>query len=98
MTVFLIFLLILFFMTVTAASSGGIVRVTKQKEWTRFENGRPVCGVGKRGYWTNKIVEGGDSPFIERSDGTWYDPKTGKDCVVMSLRELMKRNKIGNKK
>lgn len=28
--------------------------------------------------------------FNRREDGTWYDPKTGKDCDVKSLNELLR--------
>lgn len=59
-------------------------------EWTKFdEKGRPVCGVGYRGYWSNKIVFGGPSPFRQRKDGTWFNPKTGEDVRTMTLKELL---------
>lgn len=48
----------------------GIIRGrVRHKEWTKFENGRPVCGVGFRGFWTSKKTVGGDLPFYEGEDG-----------------------------
>jgi hypothetical protein len=68
----------------------GIVRGRiAQDEWTRFENGRPVCGVGYRGYWTNTAHVGGPFPFERRPDGSWYDPKTGKPVRTMTLQEFI---------
>lgn len=64
----------------------------KHEEWTQFENGRPICGVGHRGYWTNRASFGGPFPFEQRQDGSWFDPKTGNDCVVMNLKEFLERN------
>jgi hypothetical protein len=65
-------------------------------EWTKYDdNGRPVCGVGKRGFWTTNVTIGDEPwPFKRRKDGTWYDPETGKDCVVVSLKELLEREEI----
>lgn len=44
----------------------GIIRGRiHQHEWTKYENGKPVCGVGYRGFWTNRADVGGPFPFIE---------------------------------
>lgn len=71
-------------------------------EWTKFdENGIPVCGVGYRGYWTNTGTFGGKTPFRQRKDGTWYNPETGQDCVVLKfseMLELVEENKNKEKK
>jgi hypothetical protein len=97
-TLLLVFLFVLFSLTfIAAAGGGGLVRVHKNEEWTKFKNGVPVCGVGRRGYWTNSHTFGGDWPFRERPDGTWYDPKTGKDCVTMSLNDLLKKHEKKDK-
>jgi hypothetical protein len=66
----------------------------KHKEWTKYDKeGNPVCGVGRRGYWTNHVTINGPLPFKQRKDGTWYDPKTGENCVTMTLKEMMDKYK-----
>jgi hypothetical protein len=58
--------------------------------WTEFDkDGRPVRGVGYRGYWTNYATFG-ETPFRHREDGTWYNPETGEDCESVTLEELTK--------
>lgn len=82
----------LFFMAIIAetAPNWGKPRV---KQWTRFDkDGHPVCGVGDRGYWSNKSTFG-ETPFRQREDGTWYDPRTGKDCVVLSWNDMVKKTR-----
>lgn len=42
-----------------------------------------------------RVITHGDGPmpFKQRPNGTWYDPKTGKDCEVLTLQELMEKYK-----
>jgi hypothetical protein len=74
----------------------GIIRGKVQhNEWTRFENGKPVCGVGYRGFWTNKVTIGGESPFRECTCGAndcqgWVSKKDPtKHAVVMTFKEFL---------
>lgn len=77
----------------------GIIRGRiHQKEWTKFVDGKPVCGVGYRGFWTNRIDVGGPFPFREcECCGEMVPKDTGEHGVVksMTLEELMEVTKDG---
>lgn len=64
-----------------------------QDEWTKCgKDGKPVCGVGRRGFWTNTVTVGGPSPFKEcPCCGEWVPKDTGEHGVVKSytMSELM---------
>jgi hypothetical protein len=45
---------------------------------------------GERRPFSNKLVIG-ESSFRQRKDGTWYDPRTGEDLVVLSVKEFMEK-------
>lgn len=88
----LLFVVILFLIPIVCRPLPGLEQRRYNKEWTEYENGVPVRGVGYRGYWTNTRTVG-DWQFKQREDGTWYDPKTGKDCIVQTLEEFLKEVK-----
>jgi len=63
-------------------------------EWTEFnEDGRPVRGVGRRGYWVNETEVGADWPFRRCKCGPycsgWVSNKTGEHAKVMNLKEAL---------
>lgn len=75
----------------------GIIRgKVNHDEWTMYQDGKPVCGVGYRGYWTNKVQIGdGENPFKEcmcqKTVCSGWITKDGKEhATVMNLAEFLK--------
>lgn len=57
---------------------------TPRRPWRQFD--------GRSGPLSNHITIG-ESPFRQRDDGTWYDPKTGQDLEVLTWSEFLEKYK-----
>lgn len=62
-------------------------------EWTEFKDGKPVRGVGRRGYWTNTVTHGEWPLHRCKECGEWVSDETGKHMVSMNLTEFLAANK-----